>query len=192
MRVFLDMDEVLVDFVDGCCAAHNVTKAELNARRVPGEWSILPALGITDEQMWKPINEDGSLFWEALESLPWMDTLVQSVAELTSDWHIVTAPSRCDTSYTGKVRWLKKQFGQDFDRFLLTPHKQLFANPYSVLIDDRMDNVTKFVQYGGHGILFPTLGGPLHAQAHDPLLHVYEQLVKYNRTLSSPNQLGAK
>lgn len=174
--VFLDADEVLFDFIGGACNAHGIEPETLQAYRTPGQWDISRPLGelvlgraYSQEEFWLPINHGGSEFWENLALLPWWEELIQLVETYTDNWHIVSAPSRCPTSYMGKVKAFKKVLGQDFDRFILTPRKHLFAKPNTILIDDRMENVEKFNRAGGYGFVFPSIGNSLHEYRDVPL-----------------------
>jgi 5'(3')-deoxyribonucleotidase len=125
---------------------------------------------------WRKIDEAGQWFWDGLEAMPWQSELLALVESITDDWFIVSAPSWCPSSFSGKVKYLKRVFGKRFDRFLLTPHKTLFANESAVLIDDRESNIQKFVEAGGEGILFPTYHNCLHEKRDDPMSFIREKL----------------
>lgn len=183
IRILLDLDDVLCDFIGTAASLWGVKRKKLERYWTPGDWSMVSALGkarygdskpegISDEEFWRMIHSYGSRFWENLPLLPWMWKLIQLVEQYTLDWHIISAPSRCSTSYTGKVRWIKRWLGEDFDRFALTPHKHIFACPNVVLIDDRESNVEHFIQHGGKGVIFPRYNNRLHAQREDPLGYV--------------------
>ena len=111
MRILLDMDGVLVDFISGACAAWGVSSEDVLRYWQPGEWDIVHplclALGfpepISNNQFWARL--EGDSFWLGLEPLPWLDDLLELVKGYTKDWHIVTSPSLCPTSYDGKVKW---------------------------------------------------------------------------------------
>ena len=125
IRIILDMDNVLVDFVGGVCKLLEITKQDLERHWVPGEWDIVPslskAIGMLDtfkeKQFWEAIDDAGEQFWIGLEEMPWMCDLDQLVTHLTDDWHIVSSPSYFLCSYSGKVKWLKNWYGNGFDRF---------------------------------------------------------------------------
>lgn len=193
LTILLDMDEVLTDFIGGAVRIHGAkwgfTRAEINAQRRPGEWDIVRPIGrwlrqqghhepFTPDHFWSAITEAGSRFWIELERLPWAYEMVDLVARYTSDWHIVTAPSKCATSYSGKVQWLKTEFGPDFDQFVITPHKHILANSRAILIDDREKNISSFIEAGGRGILFPNVGNCLRDLTDDPVKYVTSELVK--------------
>lgn len=175
LTVLIDMDEVLADFVGGACRIHGTTKAELFKVQEPGSWDISRPLGtiirreMSDVDFWNPINTAGEDFWSGLERLSGAIHVLDLVKSITPDWYIVSAPSHCHTSHVGKIKWLKKQFGEEFNRFVLTPHKHLFAKPGVVLIDDREENVRKFIRAGGEALVYPTIGNSLHGYRDDPV-----------------------
>lgn len=185
-RILLDLDEVLADFVGGCCRIHGVSREELERHWPPGQWSIVEPLGKAlaekgklaedydwnEDDFWLEINYYSPQFWSTLEPTPWAKELVKLVESFTKDWHIVSAPSRSPESYTGKVRWLKAFFGQRFDRFALTPHKEIFACHNVVLIDDREENTRKFAEAGGWGVPFPSRHNSKHEKAANALEEV--------------------
>lgn len=174
MRIFLDMDDVLVDFKGGWC---NFNGRKRDCPETQEHWRVWSAGGDTSrfsqEFFFNGIdgNED---FWTGLEPLPWMEDLVSLVDQVSPDWHVITSPGPCDTTYSGKVKWLKRYFGNFFDRFCITPHKYLFAQPGTLLIDDRESNVRGFITHegkltGGQALVFPRDYNCLHRWAHAPL-----------------------
>ena len=179
--IFLDMDEVLVDFIGGACQIHGITKEEMYLKQPLGEWDITKALRLSQDAFWNPINQAGVDFWLNLQPTPWCDELRNLVFDLeyrVVALHILSSPSFCPTCYDGKTRWLKQKFGYRFTNFVITPHKWLFAGPGRILIDDRAKNCGEFDRAGGKSILFPHRGNYLHHLAHDPVSYVKEELSK--------------
>ena len=171
MIALLDIDGVLVDFESAALQVHGVNDAK-KFRTLPrqlGVWDMTVGLDISMDEFWKPIDEAGAEFWEGLEKYSHFDTVLNFVHNEFTSWYLCSAPSRCPTSYTGKVNWIQKEFGRDFDRFFLTPHKEMLANPGRCLIDDRFINVQNFSAHGGHALLFPSLANNLHKFADDPI-----------------------
>lgn len=195
-RILIDMDEVLCDFTGGACRLWGITREQLDAQRQPGDWCIVSALSkaiheidprwasvpldtrpqLSLQHFWTAIQEKGEAFWTELDELHWMAAVIAAVEDATDDWHIVSTPSHCPSSYSGKAKWLKKVFGSEFDRFALTPYKEIFAGPNVYLIDDREYNCEKFNIAGGHAILFPSYGNSLHAFSDNPVEYVQAQL----------------
>ena len=176
-KIFLDMEEVLVDFRGGACQVHGVSREFADAECIRlGCWDLCQPLGITVEQFWKPITAAGEQFWLDLQPLPWFHQLLDLVLGNYEHWYIATSPSQCPTSYSGKAKWLHSKFGEEFSRWFPTHHKYELAGPGRVLIDDRASTIDKWKAHGGTGIVFPSCGNHLHAQAHDPVKYVKQQL----------------
>jgi 5'(3')-deoxyribonucleotidase len=164
--IFIDLDEVLADFIGAACRVHGINRGLMDSCRT--QWSIIPAIrrDMTIDQFWDPISQLGKQFWIDLEPLPWISELMNLIGKYKCSWHVLSAPSsHCEESYDGKRKWLQNHFGKNFDRFLLTPHKHLVSKPGTLLIDDRPDNVQRFYynelgtcMTGGQGIIFPTTG----------------------------------
>jgi 5'(3')-deoxyribonucleotidase len=156
-----------------------------------GVWDMVPPLGrvldrpFTETDFWSRINGSAD-FWSGLRPHPWCHEVIEMVSRMApKEWFIVSAPSRCDSSFTGKIRWLKAQFGETFNRFVLTPHKHLFAGRGVCLIDDRDSNVEDFRLEGGDGIVFPRYHNAAHAHRDRPLAYVRDKLVLLEETYAS-------
>lgn len=169
MRILLDLDDVLADFVGGALRAHGLPKRD---PRPLGAWSLTDPLRMTDAEFWKPLHEAGEGFWLGLQPLPWARDLLNFVSSITDDWHIVSSPSNCPSSHTGKIRWLRRFIGPTFNRFVLTGDKHLLAQGDVVLVDDRESTLRLFRSYHGMGCLFPTQGNRHHKMAADPMKFV--------------------
>lgn len=171
--VLLDMDEVLCDFVGGALDVHCWSKAELVAKHRKGKWNIVPALGLTEEEFWRPILLEGERFWSGLAPTPWMRTLINAIRQQGLNWYIVTTPSRDPHCIVGKQKWLREHLGDDgHSRLVTCSDKWLLARSDRVLVDDRDSSIHRFRAEGGWGVTFPNFNNSLHALAHDPLAHV--------------------
>lgn len=161
--IFLDMDEVLVDFVGGACRLFGIDYRKIENR---SEWDIVPYLsrelqklggeGLTDNGFWDRIDEAGEDFWLGLEELPWFGDVLELCGQSVDRVIIVTTPSVHVSSYAGKVKWLQRRFGRDFREFRLFWNKELLAKSDRLLIDDNPDNCLEFKRAGGESVVFPT------------------------------------
>ncbi len=182
-RILLDMDEVLWDFTAGALAVHGWTRPRLEALREPGQWSIPEVMGITNEQFWEPINALGYDFWANLQPLPWMEEVLEIVWSVTDDWAIVSSPSRDPQCLAGKLASLQAYFGNDFDRFIPTSRKHLFAQKGVLLLDDREENCTCFSYdedgraTGGLALVFPSRGNWLCSLADKPTFNLRNRII---------------
>lgn len=178
MRILVDMDEVIADFRSAAIRLHGRNPEEIALRNIELEtWDLTAPLGISHEEFWRPIDEAGEAFWEGLEKLPWANDLIELLNSITEEWYIVTSPSQHPSCYSGKAKWLQREFGPRFSHWFPCTHKQLLAHN-SVLIDDREANIRKFQEAGGLGILFPSSGNYLHAMRDSPLYYVEKHLTQ--------------
>jgi 5'(3')-deoxyribonucleotidase len=189
-RILLDMDEVLTDFVGAACELWGASYGEVLPHWPPAQWDMVSPVdaairskGIRDpespeltfEEFWKPINENEA-FWAGMRKTPWCDAVITLVRMFCDDVHVISAPSLCISSHTGKIKWLRRMFGQDFSNFALTPYKELFVSEGVVLIDDRDLNCERFRKHGGTSIVFPTHHNRMHSFKTDPVQYVESAL----------------
>jgi hypothetical protein len=170
MTYLFDLDELFADFTGGALALHGLTRDQMEAGRTPGHWNFIETLGMSPTEFWKPITASGETFWSSLCPLPWFSDLLHFALDIAgNDWYIITTPSMDPGSYSGKVKWMKEMFGSNFNRFLLTPHKHLLAQPGFTLIDDREETCQKFKRHGGSAVTFPSMGNSQHVFADQPV-----------------------
>ena len=146
--VMCDMDGVLADLITAMCRVHDKDPASVDLYGLMDVWSM------TESELWDPIDSDEE-FWCNIEPYPWFDVLVEmlrKVAPIT----IATYPRNHWACAHGKLGWLKKHFGEDFDSYMIGRRKDLMGyNPRHLLVDDHEDNVHAFRKAGGQAILFP-------------------------------------
>ena len=128
--LYIDMDNVLVDFPTGIARISEKQKVEYEGRydEVPGIFSLMDPL-------------EGSI--EAFHNLSSKyDTYILS-----------TAPWENHTAWSDKLLWVKKHLGSPaHKRLILSHHKNLNVGDY--LIDDRLKNGAD--QFSGEHIHFKT------------------------------------
>lgn len=183
-RIYLDMDDVLADFVGGVCRFWNVDRKEVESCWTKGVWDVVPPLSqvlklkeiMPETTFWSRLDRNEQ-FWTGLDLKSHSIQLLQLVAETVGDnWNVLTAPSYCPTCYTGKIRWLREVIGQTPHKMIPTPYKYLLAKPGMVLIDDRESNVLEFRAEGGEAILYPTHHNSAHAHAERPIDYIESEL----------------
>jgi hypothetical protein len=135
--IFCDMDGVLVDFEKGY---HDLTGN--HASQFPKG----------DSSFWKPIEEEGAMFWA---TLPWMSDGQELWSYIKKHKpYILSAPSQDPSSKIGKEAWLKMNLQNNFKKayFASRGNKQMFAGPNKILIDDLQQTINEWNAKGGIGI----------------------------------------
>lgn len=162
--IYLDVDEVLVDWVSAALRVLGFDPAQVHARwdaMDPRPWDLFAVLQYDVGLAWRLIDEHGPEFWAGLRSFPWMHDLLAACREV-APVTLLTSPSLHWHSCAGKAQWMRRTFGDDFHDFALTRVKHRFAHAGAVLIDDSPKNCRAFVQAGGRAVLFPGAGNELH------------------------------
>ena len=113
MRIFIDMDNVLVDFVSGIEQLSDEQRSTYEGRldEVPGIFALM-----------RPMPK-------AIESY-------RTLTERHDVFILSTAPWENDTAWSDKLNWVKRYLGDVAEkRLILSHHKYLVQG--DVLIDDR-------------------------------------------------------
>ena len=143
--LYVDMDNVLVDFPSGIAKISNELRTQYDERldEVPGIFSLMEPL-------------EGAL--EAYKELSMVcDTYVLS-----------TAPWENHTAWSDKLLWIKQHLGQHaYKRLILSHNKNLNSGDY--LVDDRTHNGAG--QFSGKHIHFGTAEFPDWASVTTYLLN---------------------
>lgn len=173
MKVYLDVDGVLCDFVRGVNAFFGTEYSYTKYPYDLGKWDILDDIagGIGFKVVNAICTEN---FWV---NLPWMwdgYSLYQRVMTKFDDVSFLTTPMPNAESWTGRFKWLEKHTGPSMaGKITITREsKAIVANPDSLLIDDRDKNVDEFRAAGGDAILVPRPWNRLHKYRHKTFEYV--------------------
>lgn len=165
MKVLIDMDGVLVDFVSGICKAHGQTNPYDDPKNL-GRFEIDEIWGMEPEAFWSKANRQ---FWENLEPMPEATTLIQFLEATVGAENlcILSTPSKSHESIPGKIKWLEKHFPKLSRRYMFGVGKHFCSNKKHLLIDDKDSNIKAFTSApeGGKGILYPR---PWNTKYEDP------------------------
>lgn len=155
MKIFLDMDGVLADFVGGACTAHNRTCYDHPSHY--GEFNLETIWGISAAEFWAPTNNFE--FWASLAKTPEADMIVETAVKLVG-WEnvaILTSPSLHPSCVPAKRYWIEKYYPRLTKNMIFAWGKGFIAGPGKLLVDDRDRNVDDFRAGGGHAVLVPRL-----------------------------------
>jgi len=135
-----------------------------------------------DSKMWPMIDKEGEAWWENIEKTPWADGLVSLLKKKSKDFFFLSSPSRSPICYSGKIKWVLKNYPKEDRSLFLGCKKHFLANPNVLLIDDTDKKVKKFREYGGHAFKWPC---PLALIDGDKNVDdVIEELMEYIDELS--------
>jgi len=135
-EIYCDLDGVLVNFIKGYY--------ELTGRDITGAFH-------TDAKFWEPIDKAGVNFWFNLEWTPDGKELWDYIKKYNPK--LLSSPSRQVDSRIGKAKWVEKELPGVHLILRSAEKKQEFADPNSILIDDRESNIEQWRQSGGIAIL---------------------------------------
>lgn len=134
-KIYCDMDGVIVDFDKGYKELTG-TEASFDTPK---------------EEFWTPIQKAGAPFWIKLQWMPDGKKLWEFIKPYNPQ--LLSAPSRDESSKIGKFVWVKRNVPGTKLILRSAERKQEFATPNSILIDDRADNIQRWKDAGGIGIL---------------------------------------
>ncbi len=174
--IFLDLDGV-------CCqwweTAHKLFPhaAPIPETGTLSYW-VSEHIGVHKDIVDGAVNERGVDFWADLPEYPWFFDLYNGLCRVGPEVIFLTASGHFPFAPNGKLAWMQSRLGERFDDFVITRHKHLLANPFSILIDDSPAMIDSFSKAGGHGVMFPQRWNALHEFAGNPVPHVMMEIKK--------------
>lgn len=164
MKIFLDLDGVLANFVKAMCFAHSQPDPYLNKESL-GKFDMLPLMDLPVSEFWSPANTIE--FWADMERLPDADAILEIVLDFVPAHEIclLTSPSPSPLSAAGKLLWIQRNYPSFSRRIMISAAKHFVAHENSLLIDDRDQNCNEFRDEGGQAILLPRPWNSNHAIA---------------------------
>lgn len=158
VRLVLDMDGVVADFVTALCTTHNRPSPYDNGY---DRWDMenSPEFGhMSRNEMFKPCKDAD--WWEAVPKLPDADLIVETCLDLLPAENIVVGTATTwpvGPCTDGKIAWWKKHYPETgmHNRVIATPHKHFLAAPFTVLVDDKESNIRHFEEHSGNVLMIP-------------------------------------
>lgn len=142
MKIYLDMDGTLVDFVS------QVTKY--------GFWRK----DKENKVDWKKVKAMGPRFWSEMEWMPGSEYFFKEINESAKEGNFevyILSSIDFQQGIDGKKQWIKEHTDFPLEKaiFVTEPEdKKQYANSYAFLIDDRKKSLEPFSASGGNAIEF--------------------------------------
>jgi len=148
--IFVDLDGVLADFIS---AAITAAELPITADQVQ-HWNFFQEY--LDEEEFSKRIDNTMYFWDDLPVYPWAHELVEYL-KTKGDIVYCTSPGNHDEAATGKLNWLRRHgfLSKHSKNYVLTHYKWLLAGRDRILVDDSDDQSYRFVNMGGHSVVFP-------------------------------------
>lgn len=157
-KCLLDMDGVLVNWLDGICEYADIE----NPYDHDINWGIdrfcnSYGCDMTVKRIYEIMGEYD--FWAGLKPLPFYRSIIDTAFRLFGEDNvcIVTKPTRNSNSFHGKYKWIQEYIPEFEKKCIFAMDKSFCANSKHILVDDMIKNYDHFLRDGGMGYLFPTL-----------------------------------
>lgn len=163
MKVFLDLDGVMTDFIGGLARAHNLgnpydQEEYVGNPNLPEVFGLKPAalFSVTERDFWRDLepSKEGRKILDILEKKFGREN-IRVLSSLTLNEGVAD----------GKIEWMKRNMPYyGFQRkYFFGPDKGFLAHPDSILIDDSEKNTKPFEENGGKAFLVPRKWNSNHA-----------------------------
>ena len=138
-RVFCDMDGVLCDFVAQWMRMTKTNMLPKDFEAMYGKDEFYAELSKYGQDFWEtmPWTTDGVFLWNYIDKYKPI---------------ILSTPTLEESCRLGKEKWVKRNLPTKTE-LILTENKENWADPFSILIDDKGSNVRRFIIAEGNGII---------------------------------------
>jgi 5'(3')-deoxyribonucleotidase len=190
MKIFVDMDGILSNFVGGVAELYDMTSEELEYKLWEAKtYHIHEVLGITEPELWDEIEDAGVDFWLSLDRYDEAKKLLWELHKLDHKVYIASDPGDWAYSLQGKVNWLRDNTHARFNNYCFTKHKHLLADEDSILIDDNLNNLADFNRAGGYAIRYPRPWNYSEGEEYKPnIREIIEQVKNADLIKTYPNK----
>lgn len=153
MRIFLDLDGVLVNWSGGLCNLLGIDPYCKEAQEILSSDKPIEGwkFGSKDD-VENAVLSAGYDFWINLETLPWAERLIQLCAKY-GEVYFLTSPHIFHAGAHAKFDYIYDNFNST--NIAITKHKYLCAKPNHILIDDYIKNLDEWEKESGTGFKWP-------------------------------------
>jgi len=153
--VYLDLDGVISQWLMAAGKSCDIDINDEDIRAELKDGTYLDETGlISEEDMWKKIESEGTDWWANLDLNPWAKKLVEEMEKLGTVY-ILTSPGSCVSAPSGKMEWIEKHFPDLLTKLIIVKDKWLCAGKNRILIDDSEKKIEDFREHGGHAFHWP-------------------------------------
>jgi 5'(3')-deoxyribonucleotidase len=152
---FLDVDGVCAYWLKAAANTLGVDLRSSEVRQQIKDGKRMEDFVGGDDVMWPKIDAEGDAWWENIEKLPWADDLINLLKKETKDLSFLSSPSDSPLCYSGKIKWVLKNYPKMARDVFLGCKKYRCASPNSILIDDTLKKCKQFEKSGGQSFLWP-------------------------------------
>ena len=153
--VLLDLDGVLSQWLMAACETCDIDINDEDIRAELKDGVYVCDMGlISEEDLWKKIDAEGTDWWANLNLNPWTKKLVEEMEKLGTVY-ILTSPGSCVSAPSGKMKWIEKHFPDLITKFICVKDKWICAGKNRILIDDSEKKIEAFREHGGHAFHWP-------------------------------------
>lgn len=180
MKLFLDMDGVLVNWVRGAHELHNLPWDDNNWPYAigPDGWDFyknelaFPSFDTFAKDM-------GYDFWNELEWMPDGKRIIEVCEQIIGKdcVYLLTAPCHTPGTVEGRLSWISREMPNYRNRVLVGDCKEAIAGPKSILVDDWERNVKRWREAGGLAVTCPRAWNNLFSWNDAPVTHIKECLI---------------
>lgn len=169
---FIDLDGVLADFVEAAFIRHDIRTPWADI-----QWEFVAQAGVDPETFWRSLDFD---FWKSVFRTEECSSIIIAAEKKFGKENIFLCSSPCKTfgCTAGKAMWVDLNLPEYSRRLILTNRKDVFSGPGRVLIDDRDENISGWINAGGAGILVPRPWNATRNTSHNVSSLVVEAIEK--------------
>ncbi len=154
---WLDLDGVICYWLKSAANTLGIDLRRSDIRQQLKDGKRMESFVGGDSKMWTKIDAEGEAWWENIEKLPWADDLINLLKKETKDLSFLSSPSNSPTCYSGKIKWVQKNYPKMDRDVFIGCKKYRCASSDSLLIDDTAKECKKFRENGGHVFEWPNV-----------------------------------
>ena len=153
MKIFLDLDGVLVNWSGGLCKLLNIDPYDPKAQEILRKDYMIQGWKFgTTEEVNEAVNNAGYDFWMNLELLPWAQELL-NLCKKYGPVYFLTSPGPFHAGAHAKLDYIWEHFGST--NYILTSHKYVCSVDSHILIDDMKKNIDEWNRGSGLSFHWP-------------------------------------